>query len=644
MDKKIRIKELVETLNRYGYEYYVLDEPTVSDKEYDALYNELVTLENETGEILQSSPTRRVGGEPIKEFVEHKHLNRLYSLDKCNSYDELRAWNEKIKKVSPQAEYTLEYKLDGLTLCLTYNDGKFLCASTRGNGEVGEDVTAQVLTIKSVPLEVPYKGKFEAQGEGIMRLSALKEYNETATEPLKNARNGVAGAIRNLNPKVTASRKLDIIFYNVNYIEGKRLSSQQDNINFLKSNGFKIEEPFVSKNIEEIISKIGRVDRAKIDYLIDGMVLKVNDIAVREQLGYTDKFPRWAMAYKFEAEETTTMLTDVIWNVGRSGKLTPIAILEPVELCGVTVQRATLNNYDDILRKKVKKNKRVFVRRSNDVIPEILGVVESDGGEDIQLPTKCPACSTLLYRDGAHIFCPNEDGCPPQIKGRIEHFTSRDCMDIRGVSEKSIEQLYEKLGVTNVADLYDLTATQISTLEGYKDKKIDNFLRYVEKSKSASLDRVINALGIANVGKKCSRDLAQAFKSLDGLMFATKEELLLVDEVGEVVAQSVIDYFQKNIKVVQRLKDKGINPTYDVPKTTGILSGKKIVLTGTLPSYSRKVATEMIESAGGIVGASVSKDTDFVLAGEDAGSKLQKARLLGIKIIDESEFKLLINK
>ena len=531
MDKLQRIKELIAQLNKYAYQYYVLDEPTVSDKQYDELYNELLALEKENGTVFPDSPTRRIGGEPIKEFKPHTHLKKLYSLDKCNSFDELREWDAKIKKIAPDAVYTLEYKLDGLTLSLTYENGYFKGAATRGNGETGEDVTAQVSTIKSIPLSVPYKATFEAQGEGIMRLSALKKYNETASEPLKNARNGVAGAIRNLDPKVTASRNLDIIFYNVNYIEGKDISSQRESIAFLKDNGFKTEMLFVSQDIEEIIGRINSVDRKALDFLIDGMVIKVDDIRLREKLGYTDKFPRWAMAYKFEAEETTTVLKDVVWNVGRTGKLTPLASLEPVELCGATVSRATLNNYGDIVRKKVKKGSRVFVRRSNDVIPEILGVAEDNGGTEIQKPEVCPACGAKLVEEGALLFCPNESGCPPQITGRIEHFVSKDCMDIRGISEKSVAQLYEKLDVRSVTDLYYLKADDVARLDGYKDKKIENFISSVEKSKSVPLDRFINALGIENVGKKTARDLALRFKSMNALMDAERETLLEIEDI-----------------------------------------------------------------------------------------------------------------
>lgn len=644
MSSDERMKELVKLLNKYAYQYYVLDEPTVADVQYDALYNELSALEKETGIVLPDSPTRKIGGDPIKEFAPHKHIKKLYSLDKCNSYDELREWSEKIKKVAPDAVYTLEYKLDGLTLCLTYENGYFKGAATRGNGEVGEDVTAQVSTIKSIPLSVPYKGVFEAQGEGIMRLSALKKYNETAVEPLKNARNGVAGAIRNLDPKVTASRNLDIIFYNVNYIEGENIASQRENIDFLKRNSFKTDMLFVTADIEEIIKKIDSVDRKSLDFLIDGMVIKVDDSALRERLGYTDKFPRWAIAYKFEAEETTTILEDVQWNVGRTGKLTPLAILEPVELCGATIRRATLNNYDDIQRKKVKIGSRVFIRRSNDVIPEILGVSEDNGGKEIPVPTVCPACGSDLVRDGAHIYCPNEGDCPPQIIGRLTHFAEKDCMDIRGVSEKSIEGLHEKLGVRFPTDLYSLTRDDLARLDGFKDKKIDNFLASVEKSKSVPLDRFINALGIENIGKKSARDLAERFGSISELMKADEATLVEVDEIGDIVAESITSYFGKHGWLIEKFKEIGIDPKFNVVKPTGgVLTGKKLVLTGTLPTLTRTEATELIEKAGGTTSSSVSKSTDYVLAGENAGSKLDKARSLGVKIITENELLAMIN-
>lgn len=638
-----RMKELVALLNKYAYHYYVLDEPIVADKQYDELYNELLALEEKTGVRLPDSPTRRIGGDPIKEFRPHTHLHKLYSLDKCNSYDELRAWDEKIKKVAPETVYTLEYKLDGLTLCLTYDNGLFTGAATRGNGETGEDVTEQVLTIKSIPLSVPYKGRFEAQGEGIMRLSALEKYNRTAAEPLKNARNGVAGAIRNLDPKVTASRNLDVIFYNVNYVEGTLIPSQRDNIAFLKENGFKTEKLFASGDMEKIIAEIEGVNRGALDFLIDGMVIKVDDVALREKLGYTDKFPRWAMAYKFEAEETTTILKSVTWNVGRTGKLTPLAHLEPVELCGATIRKATLNNYGDILRKKVKIGSRVFIRRSNDVIPEILGVAEDNDGKPIVPPEVCPACGAKLYEDGAHIFCPNEYGCRPQVIGRLEHFTSKECMDIRGISEKSIAQLYDNLGVRSLIDLYSLTADELKTLDGFKDKKAENFVSSIEKSKSVPLDRFINALGIENVGKKSAKDLARVFGSIDALAAASREQLLAVPDVGEVVADCIAQYFAKHAALIEKFKTIGIDPRYTGSEEKQNLAGKTFVLTGTLAGYTRDEATAIIESRGAKVSGSVSKKTDYVLAGESAGSKLDKAARLGVKIIDENEFNLLLN-
>lgn len=638
-----RMKELVALLNKYAYHYYVLDEPIVADKQYDELYNELLALEEKTGVRLPDSPTRRIGGDPIKEFRPHTHLHKLYSLDKCNSYDELRAWDEKIKKVAPETVYTLEYKLDGLTLCLTYDNGLFTGAATRGNGETGEDVTEQVLTIKSIPLSVPYKGRFEAQGEGIMRLSALEKYNRTAAEPLKNARNGVAGAIRNLDPKVTASRNLDVIFYNVNYVEGTSIPSQRDNIAFLKENGFKTEKLFASGDMEKIIAEIESVNRGALDFLIDGMVIKVDDVALREKLGYTDKFPRWAMAYKFEAEETTTILKSVTWNVGRTGKLTPLAHLEPVELCGATIRKATLNNYGDILRKKVKIGSRVFIRRSNDVIPEILGVAEDNDGKPIVPPEFCPACGAKLYEDGAHIFCPDEYGCRPQVIGRLEHFTSKECMDIRGISEKSIAQLYDDLGVRSLIDLYSLTADELKKLDGFKDKKAENFISSIEKSKSVPLDRFINALGIENVGKKSAKDLARVFGSIDALAAASREQLLAVPDIGEVVADCIAQYFAKHAGLIEKFKTIGIDPCYTGSEEKQNLAGKTFVLTGTLAGYTRDEATAIIESRGAKVSGSVSKKTDYVLAGESAGSKLDKAARLGVKIIDENDFNLLLN-
>lgn len=637
-----RMRELIEILNEHAYRYYVLDRPIVSDKEYDALYDELVALEKAENVTLPDSPTRKVGGDPVKEFAPHTHIERLYSLDKCNSYDELIAWDAKIKKSFPDAVYTLEYKLDGLTLCLTYENGVFVGAATRGNGVVGEDVTEQVRTIKSIPYRIGHTGRIEVQGEGIMRLSSLVEYNKTADEPLKNARNGVAGAIRNLDPKITAKRNLDIIFYNVNHIESGSLSSQADCIDFLKNNRFKTEMLFRSDNIESIIDKIDSVDRSELDFLIDGMVVKVDDFGMREMLGYTDKFPRWAIAYKFEAEETTTNLIDVEWNVGRTGKITPLAHVEPVELCGVTVSRATLNNINDIKRKKLTNGCRVFIRRSNDVIPEILGIAQDFGGGEINAPAHCPACGVELVENGAHLFCPNKHNCPPQVKGRIEHFVSKECMDIKNIGDETIARLYDVLGVREVYDLYDITQEDLSKLEGFKQKKISGFIQSVEKSKSVTLSRFINALGIENVGKVAAKELALQYECIENLMNATFENLCQNNLIGEVTASSIVSYFNERGSVVAALLDKGVHPISELKKT-GIFEGKNIVLTGSLGSMTRSEAGLLIEKEGGTVQSAVTKATDYVIAGENAGSKLKKAQSLSIKILSEEEFISMIN-
>ena len=645
---KDRVSELIEILNRYAYEYYVLDNPTVSDGEYDKLYDELVELEKQTGEVRVDSPTRRVGGEPVKGFTKHEHIRRLYSLDKAVTKEELTAFEERIKKIDVRdKQYTVEYKFDGLTICLTYENGEFKRASTRGNGTVGEDVTAQVLTIKSFPLVIDYKGVLEVQGEAIMRLSALEEYNKTAVEPLKNARNGVAGAIRNLDPKVTASRRLDIMFYNVNYMSEGKLSSQVECVEFLKKHGFKVHDFFkVCNNLEEVFSVIDEIEtsRKTLDILTDGAVIKVNDFAVREELGETDKFPRWAIAYKFTAEEVTTILEDVIWQVGRTGKLTPLAILSPVELAGATVRKATLNNYGDILRKGVKKFARVLVRRSNEVIPEILGTTEVyPNSEEVIMPKVCPSCGTVLVENGAHIFCTNRD-CRDRVIYSITNFASDDGMNIEGFSEMTATQLYDNLNLRSFSDLYRLTVENLLTLEGFKDKKAENLINSIEKSKKVKLKNFIYALGIENIGKKTAGDLAKKYKTYDNLKSASKEDLLTLDAVGEVVADCIVNYFtdEINVLVIQDLFALGVEILPEEEKKQGVFTGERVVLTGSLAEFKRSEAGKIIESLGGEVASSVSQTVTLVVAGEDAGSKLDKAKKLGIKIIDENEFKMLI--
>lgn len=640
------MRSLVDLINKYAREYYVLDAPTVSDKEYDALYDRLVKLEKQTGVVLFDSPTKRVGGEPVSQFKKHDHIARLYSLDKATTEQELTAFERRIG--DEDIDYTVEYKFDGLTICLTYENGKFVRATTRGNGVTGEDVTAQVLTIKSFPLVIDYKGTLEAQGEAVMRLSVLEEYNRTAAEPLKNARNAVAGAIRNLDPKVTEKRKAEILFYNVNYMSDGAPDTQTGCVRFLKEQGFKVH-PFLRecKGMAEAIAAVKEVDntRKSLDYLTDGAVIKVNDFRLRERLGFTDKFPRWAIAFKFEAEEVTTLLKEVRWQVGRTGKLTPLGIVEPVELAGATVSKATLNNYGDVLRKGVKIGARVLIRRSNEVIPEILGTTEvPSGAREVEKPQVCPYCNTPLVETGANLFCPNRN-CLPRVAAALTNFASKNGVNIEGFSAETAKLLIKKSGVTRFSDLYTLDKDMLLQLDGFKDAKADNLLSAIEKSKDVPLENFIFALGIENVGRKTAKDLAEKFNSIDGLIAADKSQLVEMDDVGDAVADSIINYFADcdNAAEITRLISLGVTPKKaQGVAADGVFSGETVVLTGTLTQFKRDQAAKLIESLGGQVGSSVTKKTTMVLAGENAGSKLDKARALGIKIIDESEFKSLL--
>ncbi len=643
-----RMRELVDILNRYAYEYYVLDNPTVSDKEYDLLYDELVRLEKKSGIVLFDSPTKRVGGEPIAAFSKHEHIARLYSLDKAVTEEEIRVFEARIKKIDTRTiDYIVEYKFDGLTICLTYRDGKFERATTRGNGIVGEDVTSQVLTIKSFPLTIPYRGVLEVQGEAIIRLSVLDTYNKTAKEPLKNARNAVAGAIRNLDPTVTAQRKPEIIFYNVNYMSERKLHSQEECISFLRQNHFKVSN-FSKKcdSVEDVMSAINEIEikRKNIDILTDGAVVKVNDFSVREELGNTDKFPRWAIAYKFEAEETTTIVRDVVWQVGRTGKLTPLALLDGVDLGGATIRRATLNNYGDVTRKGVKIGARVLIRRSNDVIPEILGTTEShDSDREIEKPSACPYCGQPLEEVGANLFCVNSD-CRPKLIATIANFACKEGMNIDGFSEMTAGVLVEEGVIDRFSDLYRLTEDELIRFDGFGEKKTQNLLESIEKSKNVPLNRFIYALGIANVGKKTAKDLAKHYKNIAFLRSASIEELTEIEDVGQVVAEDIYRYFhdERNSAELDALFSLGVSPYYDFVEKTGTFSGEIVVLTGTLTSFKRSEAQAIIESLGGETVGNISKRTTMVLAGESAGSKLEKAKSLGIKIIDEEIFKSMI--
>lgn len=641
------MQELANLLNQYARAYYVDDAPLISDGEYDALEAELLALEKETGTVLPDSPTHRVGGEPLEKFSEHRHLGRLWSLDKVRTLTGVTEWMERVKRLLALDEdplYALEYKFDGLTINLTYENGLLVQGATRGNGVTGEAILPQLKTIRSLPLSIPFKGRMEVQGECIMLLSVLEAYNKTSKEPLKNARNAAAGALRNLDPQVTAERNLSCFCYNIGYIEGKELRDHAQMLSFLKENGFPVS-PFVhyGRSADEFVQLIDQVaeDRDKLDFLIDGMVIKLCDFSQREQLGYTEKFPRWAMAYKFAAEEATTTVESITWEVGRTGKLTPVAHVSPVELCGVTVSNATLNNWDDICRKQVGMGSRVFIRRSNDVIPEILGAVPGDSPkEPAQKPEVCPFCGAHVEHRGVHLYCTNPLSCGPQIISRLVHFASRDAMDIDTFADKTAEQLFGKLNISTIPELYTLRRDKLMGLEGFGEKKAQNLLVALDRSKTRPLSAFLNALGIPNVGVKTARDLSLAFGSLDKLRNATYDELIAIEDVGDIVAESILSFFHdpRISKQIDQLLSLGVSPTADRQAIASPISGKTIVVTGTLPTLSRKEAEDLIESHGGKAAGSVSKKTSYVLAGEAAGSKLTKAQALGIPVIDEETF------
>lgn len=639
-----RMHELVKQLNYYAYRYYVLDDPVVSDGEYDKLYDELVALEKQTGVVLPDSPTIRVGDKPLSKFNQVVHRGKLFSLDKCQSKEEMRAWLDKLSIDGKMPLCSVEYKFDGLTINLTYENGVLTRAATRGNGEVGEEVTMQVRTIKSVPLSIPYKGVIEVQGEGIMTLSALAAYNARPdVVPLKNARNGVAGAIRNLDPKVTADRKLDMICYNVNYIEDRNFPDGKSMLAFLRENNFKLSTYCkYCSSPEEVMAALDEIEskRDSLDFLIDGAVVKVDNTAMREELGYTQKFPRWAMAYKFAPEEATTTVRDVIWQVSRTGKLNPLAVLDPVDLAGVTVSRATLSNISEIRRKDIRIGSRVFIRRSNDVIPEITGVAEhTENSREIVPPTHCPACGAPVVQDGIFIKCSNTRACANTIISALSHFCERDAMDIEGLSDKTLELLYDLNKVKAFHDIYALKQEDFDEVEGFKDKRTGNLLAAIEKSKTTTLTRFLYAIGIPNIGKKSAAQLEEEFRTLDGVMNASRESLAALDDFGDIMADGVRAYFddEHNKKEIELLLQAGIT-FVQKQVTEGVFSGKKVVLTGALSSMKRGKAKEEIEKRGGSVADSVSKNVNLVVVGEDAGSKLEKAKKLGIPTISEEEF------
>ena len=649
------IDELAKKIEELNYNYYTLDAPLVSDGEYDKLYDRLRKLEKESGYRPENSPTQKVGGEILEKFEKHNHITRLYSQDKAQSYEDLANWIDRSKRLVnsyndinsqklPPLEFIMEYKFDGLTINLTYNDGKLINAATRGNGIQGEEISAQVRTIRSIPVQIEEKSLLEIQGEALMPLSELKKYNKNNELQLKNARNAAAGAIRNLDTNETKKRNLTAFFYNIS-TTSLDFNSEEEKLEFLKKQGFNVDTYHKKvKTYEEIIDELKIIEKQRetLDILTDGVVIKINDKKTQDVLGYTNKFPRWSIAFKFEAEEYTTTLLDVVWNVGRTGKVTPSAILEPVDFSGVTVSRATLNNYDDIKRKKVKIGSKVFIRRSNDVIPEILGVVDENqaGTIEIEKPKYCPYCHTELIEGNVHIVCPNSISCTPQLLARMQHFASRNAMDIEGLSEKTIGQLMDELGIKEIYDLYDLTYDDLINLDRFADKKTRNLLDAIEKSKNTNLSNFIYAIGIPNVGERSAKDLAEKFKTLDNLRAANIEQLQEVNDIGEITAKEIVKFFKDDeIKEsLDLLLSKGIIISRENNKNTNkSLEGLTFVITGTVENYNRDQIKELIEDNGGKVTGSVSKNTDVLICGLKPGSKLDKANKFSVEIYEDKK-------
>lgn len=676
MSKK-RYDEIVETLNTYNYHYYTLDNPLVSDKEYDAVYDELIALEKAHPEwVTEQSPSQRVGGEVLDAFEKKEHTTPLFSLDKAQTYDELRKFFDDVYKAikKPRITFTIELKFDGLTSILRYENGRFVEGRTRGNGKIGEIITAQLKTIKSIPMSIPYKGTVEFQGETYMpkdrfekvntqieqeyrekigNFGELTEEQVAALKDLKfkNARNAAGGSLRNLDTKVTASRGLDTFLYNIPYVEGTSFSTQVEMMHFFKEQNLKANPYFYTvESADEAIELIEKMvyERPSLNYDIDGMVIKVDDSSYRDLLGFTSKHPKWAIAWKFEAEQAETRLNDIIVETGRTGKITPVGLLKPVEIAGATVSRATLNNFEWIEERGLKYalGANVIVRRSNDVIPEILGVADDEVGQEITAPTTCPECGSTLVKDGVHLFCKNHEDCPAQQIGKIIHFGSRDAMNIDTFSEKTAEQLWEAGLIRNVVDLYTLNVEDLVTLERFGKRKAEKLIAAIDASKSRPLEAFLYGLGIRMVGKGTVERLLRYYDSLEKITNANVNELREIEDIGDIVAESIYEFFhdKKNIDMLSRLQDLGVQMKHEVKETVGnSFEGMVFVVTGTMPSgRNRNEIENLIKEHGGKTSKSVSAKTNFVVVGDDAGSKEEKARAIEVKtgrkiIISEDE-------
>ncbi|MCP3742520.1 NAD-dependent DNA ligase LigA [Rossellomorea sp. BNER] len=655
---EMRVKELHQLLNQYNYEYHVLDNPSVPDAEYDSLLKELQKLEESFPQLKTSdSPSQRVGGDILEAFQKVQHRAPMLSLGNAFNEEDLRDFDRKVRQaVGEEFSYVCELKIDGLAVSLRYEDGILVQGATRGDGTTGEDITANLKTIRSIPLRISEPLSIEVRGEAFMPKRSFESLNkakqEREEEPFANPRNAAAGSLRQLDPKIAASRNLDIYLYAIADVGQTGVISHSEGLDLLESLGFKAnKERKKCQNIDEVIKFVdGWVEkRTELPYEIDGIVIKVDSLQQQEELGTTAKSPRWAIAYKFPAEEVVTLLKSIELNVGRTGVITPTAVLEPVKVAGTTVQRASLHNEDLIREKDIKLGDYVVIKKAGDIIPEVVNVLEerrTGEEQDFHMPTECPECDSELVRlDGeVALRCINPK-CPAQIREGLIHFVSRNAMNIDGLGEKVISQLFHEQLIKDVADLYRLEKDQLLQLERMGEKSVDNLLNAIDASKENSLEKLLFGLGIRHVGSKAAKTLAQQFGTIDRLMEASLEDLVAINEIGEKMADSIVTYFENEeaISLMGELKSSGVNLEYKGPKpvsvedTDSYFAGKTVVLTGKLEQLSRNEAKEKIEAFGGKVTGSVSKNTDLLVAGEDAGSKLAKAQDLGIEVWDEEK-------
>jgi DNA ligase (NAD+) len=664
-EAKERIERLKQDLEEHNYKYYVLNSPEISDFEYDILLNELETLEKKYPEFAtEDSPTRKVGSDIQKEFVQYRHAYPMLSLGNTYSEEELREWDSRIRKsINEHIEYTCELKFDGASISITYRNGILLRALTRGDGTKGDDVTTNVKTIKNLPLKVKngsFPDEFIVRGEILMPRSAFDRINKERTDasliPFANPRNAAAGTLKTLDSKIVASRGLTCMIY---FLLADELPHENhyENLKTVSEWGFNVPESIrLCKSIDEVFSFITFWDkeRKNLPYDIDGVVIKVNSLRIQEELGYTAKSPRWAIAYKYKAEEASTRLISVGFSVGRTGTVTPVANLEPVFISGSTVRRATLHNADQISLLDLHQNDMVFVEKGGEVIPKIVGVdvtARDEKSERIHFITNCPECGTILVRNEgeANHFCPNYLHCPPQIKGRIEHFISRRAMNIEGLGEETVDLLFSLKMISTFADLYDLTKEQLIPLERMGEKSASNIINSIKRSVEVPYSRVLYALGVRHVGETVAKTISRRFRSIDELMNANVEDITSVKEIGPKIAASIVAYFsdKDNVEIIQRLKAAGIKLRDETAqgKSGDALAGKTIVISGSFEKHSRDEYKEMIESFGGKNSSSISGSTSFILAGENMGpSKKDKAAELGIKLMSENEFLKIIGE